>query len=199
MARYWNLQNINTTYGKSKFGEFQASKDKEIKALATRFALNEMKLNKWWGSEREWENVYQTVWVEKLMQIELSYNVAEILGISKQLLSGQQKIITALGVIVSNQGEILYNQEIIITNQGIIIDVTGEILLNTEEIIVTTNNILGVVEDIQGTVNDISANGVKIKSNKYTKGIKSYLKYIAYGLGGVLLLVIILKTLKKKK
>lgn len=182
----------------------------EQKAIATKFALNEMKLNKWSEPSNkgeanayaiQWESIYQTVWLEKLMQVKVAYDVAETLSISKDILTGQQKIITALGVIVNNQGQILQNQEIIITNQGIIIDVTNQILTNTEEIIATTNNILGIVQDIQMDINDISANGVTIKSNNYSGGsakAKSILTYVLMGLGGILLVYIVLKIMKKR-
>ncbi len=196
-----------------QFENAQKQETSEVKALATKFALNEMALNKWenptssaqgFGYAEKWQQIYEIVWLEKQMLVQMSYDLSEIKNIGRELLAGQKKIITALGVIVTNQGEILYNQEIIITNQGLILDITGQILVNTETIIATTDNILGVVTDIQGTVNDMHTNGVTIASNQWSGGagetkIKNYIWYIVGGLGALLLLFIILKMLKGKK
>lgn len=192
-----------------KFLNLQQQEDDEIKSIATNLAYNEMKLNKWTGDEKEWEQVYKTVWVEKLMFVQMTYDVSQILNLSRQLLAGQKKLIAFAGIIISNTGEILKNQEVIITNQGLILDVTGQILENvedikdmTEEILATNYEILGTVKDIQGDVKDMKANGVKVIWDDYTPGtqkIGKYLGIVAGILGAIILLVIVLRLIRKRK
>ncbi len=183
-----------------RFAQLQGEKNDQKKAIATRLAINEMKLNHWAGNELEWQEIYKTVWVEKLMFVELSMDVKEILEVSNKLLSGQKKMIAQLGVIVNNTGQILQNQEIIITNQGVILDVTNQILDNTEELLEINYEILGTVNDIKGSIDDIKANGVKVVANNYSGGkSSSYIWIVVGGLVAFLMLFIILKMVKKKK
>ena len=183
-----NTKNLTLNYAtavESKFANLQDSVNKEIKSIATKLALNEMLLNKWSKDADLWEQVYKTVWIEKEIFVRMSYDVSSIATISKQLLTGQQKMITALGVIVSNTGQILENQEIIIDNQGIIIDTTGEIL--------------GTVKDIQINVNDIVANGVKVQNNYTGSQTKKYIWLVVGVLLAVILFYIVLKIFKGRK
>lgn len=186
-----------------KFKEIQQTRNDNMKAIATNLAMTEMKLNKWYGNEDQWQSIYEGVWVEKFMFVETYYNTQQILDISKKLLKGQRAMITYLGIIVSNTGQILKNQEIIITNQGLILDVTNAIYEDVQDIKATTEIILGTVQDIQGTVNSIQANGVKILRNDYSGpgggGLSKYIGIVAGILGSIILLVIVLRLFKKKK
>ncbi len=95
------------SYVQDNFSEAQNEKSNEIKSIATRLAITEMKLNKWSGTEKDFELVYKTVWLEKLMFVQLTYDVNQILSVSRDILAGQKKQILYLGIIISNTGEIL--------------------------------------------------------------------------------------------
>ena len=133
------------------------------KALATKLAVNELKLNHWSSVDADYQLVYQTVFIEKLMFVEMSYNISEIHGLAEKLLSGQKQMIASLGLIVSRTGEILANQTIIITKLDEIKIVVDQVLVNTEIIITNTEEILAYQERFE-------QNGIKIRDDRANNG-----------------------------
>lgn len=133
------------------------------KALATRFAISEFKLNKWTGSEVNYRDVYKWVWLEKYMFVDQSYSLNEIKKLGEQLLAGQQKYLTELGLIVANTGEILENQTVIIEQNGTILATTQEITTSLTGIQTSIGEIQTAIATIQTNVGEINANLVTIK------------------------------------
>lgn len=175
------------------FLNLQREKEDEKKMLATKLALNWLKLNRWDSSSADYTEIYETAWIEKMMLVETAYGVAEIRELSKSILQGQRKLLADVGLIVSRTGEILKNQEVIINNQG-------EILLIVTENLEVSYEILGNVQDIKATVEDMANNGIIIKKNDYKGGSAgggSMMKYLI--IGAIVLGVIIYFKKKKKK
>ena len=192
MKNYQNLNIAGSQYAMNSFSLMQQDKTEEKKLLATRLALNWLKLNNWDKSNPDYADVYKTAWVEKMLLVETAYSVNEILSISQELKLQQNKLLADVGLIVNRTGEILKNQEIIITQNGEILDVTNQILDVTTENLAVSYEVLGNVKDIKASVNDMQQNGVKIKANYYRGN--SYLKYIIAA--GLILIVIV--YVKKK-
>lgn len=176
------------------------------KALATKLAVNELKLNHWTSTDADYELVYKTVFIEKLMFVEMSYNISEIYGMAQELLSGQKQMVATLGLIVSNQGEILRNQRIIITKVDeikVVVDhieeISEEILINTETIITNTEEILENQERFEKNGIPIS-NRVAGSSNGGGGAVaanNNTLLYVGIGAATLIVLVIVIKVFKK--
>lgn len=182
------------------FDKMQREKTEEKKLLATRLALNWLKLNNWDENAPDYAEVYQTAWIEKMLLVETAYGVNEILSIAQELKQQNNKLLADVGIIVSRTGEILKNQEVIITQNGQILDITGQILDVTTENLAVTYEVLGNVKDIKATVNDMEQNGVKIRQNNYQGGSKTnYVKIIV--IAGLILVAIVFvkKKFGKKK
>ena len=182
---------LHTASAKEQFDVFQDNKSEEKKLLATRLALNYLKVNRWDESSPDYIEVYQTAWVEKMLLVKTAYGVAEIADIARQLKKGQDRLLVDVGIIVSRTGQILKNQEVIIEQNGTILAIVQENLGVSYEI-------LGNVKDIKASVEDMQNNGVRIKRNNY-KGSPNYTTYIIIGVIALIVIVYVKKRFGKKK
>lgn len=181
---------------KDKFKQHLKEKEEEKKLLATKLALNEMKLNNWVESAAEWEEVYQQTYIEKMMFVEMYYDIKDIKGIAEELKKGQQKILTNQGLIIKNTGEILKNQEIIIKNQEIIIATTGEILGKVNEIADNVEEIKTKLENAGYTVK-VENGGNNGSGLGSVAGKNNMLLYGGIGLAALIVILVIIKKMKK--
>jgi len=178
-----------------RFDIYQRDETEAKKALATKFAINELRVNNFSNSEVDFKEVYHIVWLEKLMFVEMSFTVNEINKRAKLLLSNQKEMIASIGLIVSRTGEILENQTIIISELGEIKVISQQTLDNTFIIIEKTDEVLEHLEDFK-------ANGVKIDDRRKESGNNGYgkdntLMYVGIGVITLVALVVIIKTTKK--
>jgi len=178
---------------KTVFDELQAQKSEEQKVLATKLTLNYLKIARWNEGEVDFEEVYQTAWIEKLMFVETAYNVTQTLELAKKIDQNTKQIMADVGLIVSRTGEILKNQEIIIKQNG-------EILLIVKENLAVSYEILGNVKDIKASIDDMQQNGITVKQNDYKGGgNSSMVKYIIIAAIVFAILIFIKKKYGKKK
>jgi hypothetical protein len=180
-----------TREAKNIFATMQREKAEEKKILATKLALNWLRLNRWDKSAADYAEIYQTAWIEKMMIVETAYSVAEIKNDVAQIKSTQQRLLADVGLIVDRTGQILQNQEVIIKQNG-------EILLIVKENLEVSYEILGNVKDIKASVEDMQRNGVIVKSNAYQGGATSYIKYLVIG-GLILMAIVYIKRRNAKK
>ncbi len=164
------------------FDQMQREEMTEKKMLATQFAVNYLKVNRWDKSSPDYAAIYQTAWVEKMMFVESAYSISEILDITRTIKAQNDKILVDVGIIVDRTGQILENQEVIIQQNGQILAVVTENLEVSYEI-------LGNVQDIKASVEDMQNNGVKVLQNNYAGGTANYIKYIV--IAGLILIAIV--------
>lgn len=143
--------------------------EKSRKMLATKFALAELRLNRFDSKELDYRDIYETVYLEKFMFIEATYNIAQINKLTKKIATNQEKLIADVGLIVKNTGEILENQHVIITQIGeikvVLDDVKNSVDYITDvvdRIDETTQDTNVVVKDIQTSVDDMRSNGITV-------------------------------------
>ena len=181
----------------------QKQEEEEKKALATKFAVAELKLNRWDSSDVDYQEVYQTVWLEKLMFVEMSYSIEAIKEAAGKILGNQKKMIASVGLIVSRTGEILKNQTIIITKLDEIKVVVDHIEELSEEILVNTETIITNTEDILANQDKFMTNGITIRDERKggvgggSQANNNTLLYVGIGAAVLVVLVIVVKMNKK--
>lgn len=147
------------------------------KALATRFAIAELKLNRWEPTNTGYRELYKWIWLEKYFFVQNTFDLKTIKEQGEILLNGQTKLLTEIGLIVQNTGEILEGQTVLVDNTGTIISVvldtqTGVNTLQgtTTQILNQTSQILAVIYTIQTSIGAIEQNLIVIQNGiKYLK------------------------------